>query len=264
MTSAKTMRVSNARTLGGLVLTIVVALAAGCASKPELIAPRVHVAPYNTVHGDALWAVAPLRNESGTSLVDELAVSDEIVSAIAQVRGIRCLPLNRTIAAMRALELTSLDTPDDLKRLAVELGVDGLVVGSVTAYDPYDPPTLGLALALYSRPGRLNTRAAEPLDVRRLEYQPTDYQYFVNSNFDDAPASVISEIVDARGHDVQMRIQEYATGRTDAHSPLGWRRYRASMVLYTKFVAWHAVGRLVEHEWLRLARGPRLAGKPSR
>jgi hypothetical protein len=258
MTSAQTMQVSFVRPLA-VIASVAIALGSGCAhDRDRLTAPSIHTAPYDTSRGDVLWAVAPLRNESGTTLVDEMAISDEIVSAAAQVRGVRCLPLNRTILAMRALEMDSVDTPEDLKTLAMEMGVDGILVGSVTAYDPYDPPTLGLSLALYARAGHLQTEGTEALDTRQLVYQPTDYQYFANSNFDDAPASVISDVLDARGHDVQMRIQSYASGRTEEISALGWRRYMASMVLYTKFAAWHSVGRLVDHERLRLARSPRL------
>jgi len=264
MTSAQTMQALLVRTLVAALLAAAMTPGFGCSSKQgRLTAPQVHTAPYDTSRGDVLWAVAPLRNESGTTLVDEMAISDEIVAAAAQIKGVRCLPLNRTILAMRALEMESVDTPEDLKTLAMEMGVDGILVGSVTAYDPYNPPTLGLSLALYARAGHLETKGSESLDTRQLVYQPTDYQYFASSNFDDAPASVVSEVLDARGHDVQMRIQSFATGRTEEVSALGWKRYMASMVLYTKFAAWHSVGRLVDHERLRLARSPRLTrGSP--
>jgi hypothetical protein len=33
-----------------------------------------------------------------------------------------------------------------------------------------------------------------------------------------------------------------------------WRIYLASMDLYTQFAAHHTVGRLIDEEWLRLAR----------
>jgi hypothetical protein len=155
---------------------------------------------------------------------------------------------------MRALKLTDLATPADAKRLATELGVDGLIVGSVTAWDPYDPPKLGLALALYARPGALAKRSAAVLDTRKLEYQATDYQYFPRSSFDTAPASVVSVFLDGKNHQVLMDAKAYAEGRHDPATALGWRRYLASMDLFSEFAAWHAVGRLLDHEWLRLAR----------
>jgi len=65
---------------------------------------------------------------------------------------------------------------------------------------------------------------------------------------------VISEFLDGKNHQVVMDVQAYATGRHDPNSALAWRRYLASMDLYSEFAAWHAVGRLIDHEWIRLAR----------
>jgi hypothetical protein len=227
---------------------------ASCASKQDvLVAPQVHIAPYDTASGDVLWAVVPLRNESGTTLTDSYEISDKVVQAAAQVQGVRVLPLNRTIAAMRALHVTELQTPADAKKLASELGVDGLIVGSITAWDPYDPPKLGLALALYSRPGAMDRRSARALDTRALEAQPTDYHYFPRSAYESAPASVVSEFLDGKNHQVLMDVKTYAAGRHDAATALAWRRYLASMDLFSEFAAWHAVGRLLDHEWIRLA-----------
>lgn len=231
-------------------------LLGGCAQKEALVAPRALLAPYDTSAGDVLWAVVPLRNETGTSLAETYEISDKVVAAAAQVRGVRALPLNRTIAAMRALRMSDVQSPADAKRLASELGVDGIILGSVTAWDPYDPPRLGLALALYARAGSLEQRSAQTLDTRTLQYQPTDYRYFPRSSFDSAPASVVSEYLDGKNHQTLMDIRAYAQGRHDPASALGWRRYLASMELFSEFAAWHTVGRLLDHEWLRLARTP--------
>ena len=245
MTSSQTML----RVIG--VLTGVVL--GGCAVGERLVAPKPTIAPYDSVRGEVLWGVVPLRNESGTSAVDRLAVSDAVVQAAEEVRGVTCVPLNRTLGAMKAIGMVEPESPADLSRLAQAMGVDGLIVGSVTAYDPYDPPTMGLALALYQRPGQASARG---LDARELVYQPTDYEYFARSAHDGAPASVVSEMLDASGHDVQLRVKQYTTGRGAGESSLGWRRTMASMDLYTAFVAWHTVDRLVDHEWIRLAAGP--------
>jgi hypothetical protein len=227
----------------------------GCGStKPQLIPPHTLAAPYDATHGEVLWAVVPLRNESGTSLLDTAEVSDKVVAAASQVRGVRCLPLNRTIATMRTLKMTELTSPADIKRLATEMGADGMIVGSITAWDPYDPPKLGLALALYSRSATMDRPGTDGLDTRKLEYQATDYQYFPRSSFDSAPASVVSEFLDGKNHEVLIRVKEYAAGRHDPGSALAWRRYLASMDLFSEFAAWHTVGRLIDHEWIRLAR----------
>lgn len=267
MTSAQTMLdVRRLRTGVALALTWVLVLwPLGCAGRDRdrLEAPDVLMAPYDAARGDALWAVVPLRNESATSLVDVFAVSDAVVSAAQEIRGVRCLPLNRTIDAMRAKEIESLETPEDARALAAAMGVDGVIVGSITAYDPYDPPTLGLSLALYARDGHLSRLGDASLDTRRLTYQPTEWTYFPGSGFENAPASVVSEHLDANNHQVLMDVKAYARGRHDSVSALGWRRYTASMDLYTRFAAHHTVSRLIQHEWIRLAReGRRAAGTP--
>jgi hypothetical protein len=268
MTTGQTLLASLFRARRGQAVAraviLIAALAAcvlalsGCASrKPEHTPPALLTAPYDTAGHQILWAVVPLRNESGTTAVDSLIVSDKVVAAASQIRGVRALPLNRTIATMRALGLNQLASPADAKRLAQEMGVDGIIVGSITAYDPYDPPKLGLALALYARPGAMDRRRAQILDTRELQYLPTDYQYFPRtSTFTDAPASVISEYLDAKNHQVLVDVKSYAAGRHDPNSAFGWKRYLASMDLFSEFAAWHAVSRLLDHEWIRLARTP--------
>ena len=247
----------------GLAAMAAASLLSGCNGPPKekLVAPRTLVAPYDTDAGDVLWAVVPLRNESGTSTLDALEVSDKVVAAASQVKGIRTLPLNRTISAMRALKMTELRSPADAKRLAAELGADGLLVGSITAWDPYDPPKLGLALALYSRPGPMDRRGSEQIDPKRLEYQPTDYQYFARSSFDSAPTAVVSEYLDGKNHQVLMDVKSYAEGRHDPTGAMGYKRYLASMDLFTEFGAWYTVGQLLDHEWLRLVKLQPPAGK---
>lgn len=230
-----------------------VQLIAGC-SGSGMTVPQAQMAPYDTSKGDVLWAVVPLRNESGFSQVDAFQVSDKVVAAASQVRGVRCLPLNRTISAMRSLDMLELVNPEEAQKLATAMGVDGIIVGSITAYDPYNPPKLGLALALYSRPGMLDKQGATNIDTRKLTYQPTDYRYFTRSSFKDAPESVVSEFMDGKNHQVQMDVQRYASGRNDPTSALSWKRYLVSMDLFCEFGAWQCVGRLLDHEWLRVAR----------
>jgi hypothetical protein len=245
---------------GALVLAALAVIHAvtGCAKEGKLKAPQVLVSPYDVSRGEVLWAVVPLRNESGTTIADTYLVSDKVVAAASQVRGVRCLPLNRTIGVMRSIEMTELASPADAERLAKALGADGLIVGSITAYDPYNPPKLGLALALYTRPGFVAQRPIENghsgVDTRKLTFQPTDYQYFPRSAHQEAPASVVSEFLDGKNHQVLMEVQSYSEGRHDERTALGWRRYLASMDLFSEFGAWHSVNRLLEHEWIRSAR----------
>ncbi|MBL8761038.1 MAG: hypothetical protein JNL50_07010 [Phycisphaerae bacterium] len=222
----------------------------GCSGGPELRTPQTNVAPYNASRGEVLFAVVPLRNESGATVLDRFAISDKVVAATEEVRGVRCLPLNRTIEAMRALKLSEIRTPHDARTLAGELGVEGLLIGSITAFDPYTP-TIGLNLALYAKPGTLGNNGVKPLDVRVLSSSAIEHA--TPSDNADRPLALVSENLDGKNHQVQMDVRSYAEGRTEALSALGWRRYLASMDLFSEFAASYVVGRLIQSEWIRLA-----------
>lgn len=246
----------------GVSLVCWLASVVGCAAKDPLTAPQQLMSPYASTPTEPIWAVVPLRNESGTSAVDPLALSDTLVATITQARGLRALPLNRTLDAMRSMEMAAPQTPADLDRLARTLGADGLIVGSVTAYDPYEP-ILGLALALYARPGALERPGPDPLEIdpRQLREQPTEYDYFgVQQGAGRGPASSVMLVLDGRDHDVQMRVRRYAEGRREQVSALGWQRYVRSMPEYERFVAFESVGLLLQREWVRLARDRATAG----
>jgi len=228
----------------------------GCAKPDPLTPPQQLMSPYASTPAEPIWAIVPLRNESGTSAVDVLELSDTLVATVTQARGLRALPLNRTLDAMQAMEMARPETPADLDRLARTLGADGLIVGSVTAYDPYEP-VVGLSLALYARAGMLEQPGGLDLDIdaRQLREQPTEYDYFgTQQAAGRGPASSVMLVLDGRDHDVRMRVRRYADGRRDSVSALGWERYLRSMPEYERFVAFEAVGALLQREWVRLAR----------
>jgi hypothetical protein len=248
-----------------MTATLVVGLThTGCTSRvprEQLIPPRVLVAPYHEGRGgqpETLWAVAPLRNESGTTLVDTLAMTDTLTQQVEQIRGVTTIPLNRTLGMMQALGLNSIDSPQQAQAVIDALGLDGMVVGSITAYDPYDPPKYGLALALFARPGSMGTPgpgANDPLssDPSLLNAASTDSAIDV-SRESLAPVAFAAEMLDGRNHEVLMAVESYAAGRNDTVSALGWRRYLASMPLFADFASYCLAERLIESERLRLAR----------
>ncbi|HZW08435.1 MAG TPA: hypothetical protein VFF69_00890 [Phycisphaerales bacterium] len=258
MTSAQTMLAIRRRRLGAvLALAACAACLGACEAlapkRPELTPPPAPTAPYDASQGEVLWAVLPLRNESGTEIFDPLAVSDRLVAAAEEVEGIRTVPLNRTLQAMHALDITAVRDPADVHRIADAMGVDGVIVGSITAYDPYDPPTIGLSLALYARTHAMSARRQEhAIDPRALTSAPTDGPPDPRVADRDRPAAVASAHLDAKDHAVLAAIKAYAEGRHDPRSALGWKRYTASMDLYTQFATQHLVSALLAKEQRRL------------
>jgi hypothetical protein len=258
MTTVKTMLRTGfslrAPAMLACALLLLLAGTPGCQSKPELVAPELLISPYDLTETEALWAVAPLANESGTTAVDVLAVSDAIVGKLTETEGIAALPMNRTLAAMRALQLPGVRSPAEARALAEALGVDAIIVGSITAYDPYNPPTIGLTLALYTRSAPPSNAPEE--DPRSFRSAATETAP-PRSTFTDAPSSVVIEQLPGNNHAVKMNVRQYAEGRHKQGSALGWEEYLASMDRYTDFAAYWVVRRLLEEERLRLARAPR-------
>lgn len=239
-----------------LCAMILAAASVGCASKRHaLVPPQEVVAPYDASRGEPIWAVIPLRNESGTSAVDPLAVSDKVVAAAAQVRGIQVLPLNRTLEAMRALDMQDIRTLSDIQRLADGMNVDAMIAGTITAWDPYTP-AIGLTLALHVRQGRLQSRVGQRLDPVALQMRPTE-SYTISGRLeieDEGPASVAAQHLDGKNQGVQMRVQAYARGRSEPGSATGWRRFLSSMELFSEFGAYDTVSALMDREWQRVSR----------
>jgi hypothetical protein len=223
---------------------------AGCAfDNDTLVAPVVLQSPYPASRGEVLFAVAPPANESGVSGVDVLTVGDQLVAAISEAHGLAAVPMNRTLAAMTAKGIPAIRTPRDARVLADALGVDGVVVPSITAYDPYDPPKLGLAIGLFMR----DTDTASNLDPKALQSAYTDQTAAPRpTSFADRPASTVVDHLDGSNQQVLIDLKDYAKGRHDPNSALTWRRYTASMDLYTQFAAYHAMRRLLQEEHNRL------------
>lgn len=237
--------------MGGCVCLAAVVLGGCSAKQATFVPPNTITAPYDSIYGEALWAVVPPINESGASIFDPNDIGDALVGAVSEIRGVSALPLNRTIQAMRALDIEQVSTPGEVAALSKALGVDGLLVPSVSAWNPYDPPVIGLSVALYARDG---SPGIAGLDPKALSSAATDAGFIAGSNFGDRPAVSKIEHLDARNHQVQLWVREYAQGRSDPGSALNWRIYFASMDLYTEFAAYHLVRQIIQEEWLRTAR----------
>lgn len=234
-----------------------VAALCGCEGTPELVLPRVLQSPYAASHGETLWALAPLNNESGVSKIDMLQVTDMVAATVAEVNGISVVPVNRTLAAMAARNMSGVRSPRDARALAEALGVQGIIVGTITAYDPYDPPKLGMTLALYTT----DMKGSERVDPKQLSSAYSD-QKGSTTKYEDKPAAIVAEHLDAANHEVLAELKAFATGRHDQASSLTWRRYTASMELYTEFAAYHCVDRLLRSERDRIAPVATVAAEP--
>jgi hypothetical protein len=235
-----------------LALLVCAVVLSGCRSNRAHRPPAL-VAPYQP-GAELVWAVAPLRNESGVGLVDELAISDDLVNTLQSVRGVSAVPVNRAIAGMRSLGLASVESEGDALALAREIGADAILVGVITAYEPYDPPEFGIGVALFSRsPRMLAGRDVDHTDPMALQLASSDTRITPGAT-SPGPLSVVARHYDAAEDRVRRRVTRYASAREGERLPLGPDRYTKSMRLYTKFVCHEMVEAVLDAERSRLER----------
>lgn len=248
MTSAQAMmkdrsvKRSFASIVAGALMTLILA-ASGCHQPLQVNAPLV--APY-----EQIWAIAPLVNESGASVVDSLAVTDLLREEAEKIHGVDAIPVQRTLEAMRAMDLGRIDSPAQARTLARLVGADAILVGVITAYDPYQPPKLGLTLQIYPAE---NVTDVSSLDLRRLEAAATDPLEPSDPPRDPA-FSGISQVVDAADNGVRIDLENFARGRTDPDTAFHWERFLVVMDLYTQYVCHRLLADLLFQERLRVLR----------
>jgi hypothetical protein len=243
MTSAQLTPSGDDRRLLSTALAALVAglAAAGCG--PRLEPPTALDSPYE---GTQLWAVAPFANESGVSTVDPYRVADLFTQQLQQVRGIDTVPVNRVLLAMRHADISWVASPADATQLIQMLDVDAIVVGTVTTWEPYPPPALGMAVQLFAGAGE----PADEIDPRELVRAPSG---------DVAPGQLgtpravaqAAGVFDARNHQTLTWLEAYASGRTEPDGPFGTEIYLMDMELYTQFVSHRLIHDLIAFEQAR-------------
>ncbi len=242
---------ATTRTSGVLVLRLALLAAAllpaalglgGCTTVRAK--PVVLQAPYPT---ERVWAVVPFANETGVSTVDGMAMADRFVAEIEEVDGLRCLPLNRTLAAMRSLGMTTVRDLQQASTLMRTLQADGLVLGSVTDWDPDTPLRVGLAVEVLSAGDGNDARA---LDLAELT-MPTS-ESTGGAARATAQISQASRLVDGRNNETLDDLERYARGRSNPDSALGAKAYEMRIDLFSRYGAFAVVRELLEQEAARL------------
>ncbi len=237
-----------------LLIAALAALAMPCVGCQTMF-PTPGAEPLRSPYGERrVWAIAPLRNESGSRQADGVVMADHLARQLENAGNLDVLPVNRTLAAMQAAGLGHIASPEDAAQIRGLLNADAILVGTITAYDPYDPPKLGLAVELYADASR--SKHDPPLDVRELSRAPTGDATLANQpRSATAASSVVSAVFDAADPHVRERLQRYANRRGPVSEPESWRRYRVSMDLYSEFVSYVVSWRLLREESQRIAGG---------
>jgi hypothetical protein len=210
-----------------LTATILLTLSA-CSNK----APDYGTEPSTFLPGTArqTWAVAPAVNLSGIAQADPILQADLLYTQLQQTAGLNVIPVNRVVEVLAALRIEQIQSEEQAAIICNMLGCDALLVPTITAYDPYDPPKIGASLHLFRRTNVINTGVDPRELVRRASPKPND----------PTPArSSFVQVVgmfDAANGSTRAAALLYAQGRNDPAGPYGARGYLIEMDRYCGFV----------------------------
>jgi hypothetical protein len=195
-----------------------------------------------------VWAVAPALNLSGERGVDPLLQADLVFQQLQQVRGVTAVPVNRVAEVYVALRIDRIATPEQAALICDLLGCDGLIVPTVTIFDPYNPPKFGGSVQLFIKPGAF---ARGPnLDPRDLARRATPQQ---GDPIPTGNGDVVQAVgmFDAANGTVRDRLAAYASGRNDPVGPLGQKEYYVKMERYCGFAYSELIKQLIASPKLR-------------
>lgn len=221
---------------------LLVGLAVGCTRPP----PPPIVSPYPVPRS---LVVLPLLNHSGSSDFDPIRATDVLVEELSQVKGegLVVLPTNRALKILLAHGQTHATSVEQAMDIAGQLGVDGVVVGAVTAYNPYSPPRVGMVLQLYWVRADMKGQATEPVRLSRMPSGEGPAYYG-----GVGPTSQAQAVLDASDNETAFRVQEFAKGHEGQDSPFGWRRYLVDSDAYMRFVCHVLIADLMDQELRRI------------
>jgi len=231
----------NRWTLGLVILVICTQGLSGCRQTEPQYGTEAQLA-LPAAHGAQVWAVAPEVDLSGQREVDPILQADLLYQQLQTVRGITAVPVNRTAEVYASLGIVRVQSEDQASLVCEMLGCDGLVVPTVTAYDPYNPPKFGASLQLFRArpaatvarvdPRELTRRAAPPVDEALPPPGAGSYRQAVG-------------MYDAANGSVRDAVLRYAAGRSDPVGPMGAKEFVASMDRYCGFVYHELIARLI-------------------
>lgn len=201
----------------------------GCQKKKEYGRERQLFLPMANTQ---VWAVAPVANLSGINDVDPLLQADLLYAQLQTVAGVKAIPVNRVLEVYASLQIDGVQSEKQAALVCDLLGADGLIVATVTAYDPYHPPKVGVSLQLFTRNGgAIRSSGIDPRELSRMA-SPGNTESLPY----DAQLLQVVGIYDAANGSIREKLLSYADGRNDPIGPMGAKEYFASMDRFSSFV----------------------------
>lgn len=181
--------------------------------------------------GKLTIAVAPAVNQSGSAYFDPNRFADLMASELSHVQGIRVIPVSRVLGVLATQGVDQVLSPKHAYELSGLLGADAILVFSVTEYDPYDPPSIGISAQLYGSPGKLLEARLDPVALSKHKTQPA-------AQSTRSPKRLLGQsqqVFNASHRAIIDDVRLFARKRNAEDSPLGWRKYIVSQQHYIRY-----------------------------
>jgi hypothetical protein len=128
------------------LLALAVTMSIGCAAIPSVTEKPTFHNPFPQI---SRVAVLPFFNQSREPTVDGEAIAEVYASELQKIPGYEVLPVGVVREALNTLPEEPRNGRD-FQKFAQFLGVDAVLIGSVTEYHPYYPPRMGMAVHWYA------------------------------------------------------------------------------------------------------------------
>jgi hypothetical protein len=137
---------ASTRISRGLLWLSCVCWLTGCSLFPDIRHKPQFINPYPQIRK---VAILPFSNQSEEPTLSGKRVALAYADEMQSIRGFEVLPQGAVINKMREFG-RPLSTGEDFQTFAQYLGVDVVLVGSITDYDPYYPPRMTMKVNWYA------------------------------------------------------------------------------------------------------------------
>ena len=192
-----------------------------------------------------VWAIAPAINLSGQQEVDPILQADLAYAQLQTIKGLTVVPVNRVAEVYATLRIDRVQSVEQAVIVCDLLGCDAIIVPTVTAYDPYNPPKMGAALQMFRKNAAPISGGAEQIDPRALTRAARPLPTDALPEPQAGPFVQAVGMFDAANGSVRDALLAYAKGRNDPLGPLGAKEYFVSMDRYCGFVYHELIGKLL-------------------
>ena len=188
-------------------------------------------------------AVAPALNFSGSTDFDPESVADIMASELSHVDGFSVMPVSRVLAVLARQGLSRIESPEHALEVQKLLGADAILVFSITEYDPYEPPVVGIAAQLYGSYKGAGMADFDPVLASRSATAPAvqDLEATIE------PLAQAVGVFNAAHEPTITRVKIFAKHRNADDSAFGWQKYTASQQHYLRFCCHATIRELVEN-----------------